>query len=127
MSRQIGALSFALLALALWSAETLARPDFDAGKREFNRSCRGCHSLQRGEVIEGPSLAGVVGRRAGSLPEYNYSEAMKTSRIIWTVDTLDTYLASPLTELGSGIDMMSHGVRDDDLRADLIEYLKHAP
>lgn len=127
MSRQISALCIALLTLSLWSAETVARPDFDAGKREFNRSCRGCHSLQRGEVIEGPSLAGVIGRRAGSLTEYNYSEAMKNSNIIWTESTLDTYLASPLTELGSGIDMMSHGVRDDDLRANLIEYLKHAP
>lgn len=115
-----------IFALAVWSGDTFARPDMDAGKREFNRSCKSCHSLSRGEVLEGPSLAGVMGRRAGSLPEYNYSDTMKASNIIWTESSLDTYLASPLTEMGSGIDMMSHGVRDADVRADLIEFLKHA-
>lgn len=126
MPKQIRVLCVALLTMILWSGQTIARPDMDAGKREFNRSCRSCHSLTRGEVLEGPSLAGVYGRRAGSLVEYNYSEAMQSSNIIWTLESLDEYIASPLTTMGSGIDMMSHGVRDDDVRADLIEFLKHA-
>jgi len=46
--------------------------------------------------------------------------------VIWTEDTLDTYLASPFMMLGSGINMTVNGVRDDKARADLIEYLKHA-
>ena len=120
------ALCVAVATLTLWTGEALARPDMDAGRREFNRSCQSCHSLKRGEVIEGPSLAGVFGRRAGSLIEYNYSETMRNSNIIWTEDALDDYLASPLTTMGTGIDMMAHGIRDDDTRADLIEFLKHA-
>lgn len=71
-------------------------------------------------------MAGVYGRRAGSLVEYNYSDAMRDSRIIWTEDSLNTYLESPLTAMGSGIDMIAHGVRDEEARADLIEFLKHA-
>ncbi len=126
MLKHFGALSIVFAVLALWAGQTLARGDMDDGRREFNRSCQGCHSLKRGEVIEGPSLAGVFGRRAGSLMEYNYSETMKNSNIIWTEDALDTYLASPLTAIGTGIDMLAHGVRDDQTREDLIEFLKHA-
>lgn len=112
--------------LVVWSGQATARGDIDDGRREFNRSCQQCHSLKRGEVIQGPSLAGVFGRRAGSLEEFNYSNAMKESKIIWTQESLNDYLASPLTAMGSGIDMMTHGVRDDDDRADLIEFLKHS-
>lgn len=104
----------------------LSRPDMDAGHFEFDRTCRSCHSLKQGEVLQGPSLAGVIGRRAGSLPEFNYSAAMRDSRLIWTEDTLDTYLASPFMMLGSGINMTVHGIRDEKQRADLIEYLRHA-
>lgn len=126
MSKQIDGLILIAVAMMFWTVQANARPDIDEGKREFNRSCRGCHSLTSGEVKEGPSLAGVFGRRAGSLPEYNYSPAMQESKVIWTQDSLDTYLASPLTTMGSGIDMMSHGIRNEEARADLIEFLKHA-
>ena len=126
MSRRIKALSIAVAVLVLSTGQTMARPDMDAGKREFSRSCQNCHSLKRGEVIEGPSLAGVFGRRAGSLAEYNYSDTMRNSKIVWTQDSLDTYLVSPMTALGSGNDMVAHGIHDDDTRADLIEFLKHA-
>jgi len=126
MPKQLAILCAAFFTMVLGAEPTMARPDIDAGKREFSRSCQSCHSLKRGEVIEGPSLAGVFGRRAGSLADFNYSETMQNSKIIWTADSLDTYLASPLTMMGSGIDMVAHGVRDEDARADLIEFLKHA-
>lgn len=126
MYRNLTSLAATFLILTLGAGDTMARGDMDAGRREFNSSCRSCHSLTRGEVIEGPSLAGVFGRRAGSLAEYNYSETMRNANIIWTEDSLDEYLASPLTSMGSGIDMMAHGVSNDEDRADLIEFLKHA-
>lgn len=113
-------------AIVLAMTPAHGRPDMDSGRFEFDRTCRSCHSLKRGEVLQGPSLAGVLGRRAGSLAEFNYSDAMQNSRIIWTEDTLDTYLASPFMMLGSGINMTVHGIRDEKLRADLIEYLRHA-
>jgi cytochrome c len=84
--------------------------------------------LLAGGVDVGLAATARVGdaRHAGSLPEFNYSDAMENSRIIWTEDTLDTYLASPFMMLGSGINMTVHGIRDDKQREDLIEYLKHA-
>lgn len=116
-----------LTAIAVLTArDAAARPDMDAGRFKFTSACASCHSLKRDEIIKGPSLAGVFGRRAGSVPGFNYSEAMKKSRVIWTEDTLDTYIASPFMMMGSGIDMMIHGIRDDRERADLIEFLKHA-
>jgi cytochrome c len=114
------------LGLGMAAGPAAARPDIDAGRFEFNKTCRSCHSLRRGEVIQGPSLAGVFGRRAGSLVDFNYTDTMRNSRIIWTEDSLDTYIASPFMMLGSGIDMTAHGIRDDRARADLIEFLKHA-
>lgn len=116
----------AIVALTYWAGEAAARPDMDAGRREFNQTCRSCHSLKHGEVLQGPSLAGVIGRRAGSLEEFNYSDSMQNSSIIWTDETLNTYLASPFMMVVSGIDMNAHGVRDDEDRTKLIEYLKHA-
>lgn len=118
--------ALAVFAGVALSGPAVARPDMDAGRFEFDRTCRSCHSLNRGEVLEGPSLAGVYGRRAGSLPEFNYSDAMRNSRLVWTEDTLDTYISSPFMMMGSGINMTVHGVREDKARADLIEYLKHA-
>jgi cytochrome c2 len=53
-------------------------------------------------------------------------KTMQNSKIIRTADTPDIYLASPLTIMGSGVDMVDHGVRDEDARADLIEFLKHS-
>lgn len=126
MVKNIRVLWMVATVFAVGAGDALARGDMDAGRREFNFSCRSCHSLTRGEVLEGPSLAGIFGRRAGSLMEYNYSETMRNANIIWTEDSLDEYLASPLTSMGSGIDMMAHGVSNDEDRADLIEFLKHA-
>lgn len=68
-----------------------ATPD---GAAVFRQRCAGCHSLTPATGV-GPSLAGVVGRRAGSRPGYVYSAALKASGLIWRDATLDAYLAAP--------------------------------
>jgi cytochrome c2 len=61
--------------------------DAVAGKQVFKK-CEACHSLEPGKNLIGPSLAGVVGRRAGSEPGYDYSQAMKESDLTWNAETI---------------------------------------
>lgn len=113
-----------LAPILLFAGSAIARPDMDAGRLAFTASCASCHSLKRGEVLQGPSLAGVYGRRAGSLAEFNYSDAMRGSGVIWLDSALDEYISSPFMAMGGGIKMMAHGIRDEATRANLIEFLK---
>lgn len=87
-------------------------------------ACRACHGLAPGDPSPlGPPLHGMFGRRAGSLPGYDYSQALKDSGIVWTEETLDAWLASP-DEYIPGNKMVFAGYRSADDRRALIEYLK---
>src|SRR5271163_2520463 len=57
--------------------------------------CKVCHSLEAGKNILGPSLHGLIGRKAGSVPGYAYSPAMKNANVTWNDDTLSRYLSDP--------------------------------
>jgi len=76
------------------SAATMVSGDAAAGRQVFKK-CEACHSLEPGKNLVGPSLAGVVGRKAGSEPGYDYSPAMKQAKYIWSPATLDPYLTDP--------------------------------
>src|SRR5262249_61356838 len=65
-----------------------------AGRQVF-RKCQACHSMEPGKNMLGPSLADLIGRKAGSEVGYNYSTAMKQANITWDTKTLDAYLADP--------------------------------
>jgi cytochrome c len=96
----------------------------DAGKgREIYGRCLACHALQYDRV--GPRHCGLLGRRAGSVPGFSYSEAMKRSKIVWNEKTLNRFLAGPLKAV-PGTTMTYAGVPDAKERADLIAYLKTA-
>jgi cytochrome c len=76
--------------------------------------------------MTGPSLAGVVGRKAGGLPNFSrYSAALKSSDVIWNDATLDAWLANPEAFI-PGNRMIFPGVEDAQARADLIGFLKQA-
>lgn len=90
---------------------------------EIYRRCQGCHSIDQNRV--GPRHRGLIGRRAGSLPDFAYSAAMKNSGIVWDERTLDRFLASP-RESVPGTKMTYAGVKSAQDRADLIAYLKQA-
>lgn len=84
------------------------------------QGCQDCHSIETNEV--GPRHKGVVGRKAGSLPDYNYSAALKDSNIVWTEANLDQWLANP-QKFVPGSKMFYHLANPQD-RADVIEFLK---
>jgi len=87
------------------------------------RKCQGCHSIDRNRV--GPMHKGLFGRHAGSLPNFDYSAAMKNSGIVWNEQTLDRFLADPRGVV-PGTKMTYAGVKNPQDRADLIAYLKEA-
>lgn len=89
-------------------------------------ACRVCHSLEPNRTVVGPSLAGLWGRRAGSLASYdNYSPALKASGVVWNERTLNAWLKSPAAFIPT-TRMTFPGIRNDKVRADLIAYLKAA-
>ena len=85
--------------------------------------CQGCHSIDRNRV--GPKHLGLFGRHAGSLPDFDYSAAMKNSGIVWNEQTLDAFLSDP-RGLVPGTKMTYAGIKNAQDRADLIAYLKEA-
>ena len=87
--------------------------------RQVFKKCAVCHSLEPGKNLVGPSLAGVVGRKAGSEPDYDYSPAMKQSGLVWDPATLDSYLADP-QKVVPGNKMPFPGLKTDQDRADVI-------
>jgi cytochrome c len=92
------------------------------GKEIYGR-CLACHALEYNRV--GPRHCGLFGRRAGSVPGFAYSPAMKNSKIVWNEKTLDRFLANPMKTV-PGTAMTYAGVPDAMDRADLIAYLKTA-
>ncbi|MGI9499911.1 MAG: c-type cytochrome [Geminicoccaceae bacterium] len=99
-------------------------PDPAHGEALF-KTCRECHAVVPGEVKIGPSLAGVVGRRPGSIPAFGYSQDMidyGTSGVVWDTETLDRFLTRPRA-LIAGTKMVFQGFRKPDDRADLIAFL----
>jgi cytochrome c len=86
-------------------------------------TCQTCHSGDAGVNKIGPSLHGVVGRPAGSVPGYAYSTANKTSGITWTPEKLFQYLEAP-QRVVPGTKMSFAGFSDPQTRADVIAYLK---
>jgi cytochrome c len=93
-----------------------------AGKAVFQSTCAICHAVQAGQNKIGPSLFGIVGRKTGSVPGYNYSPANMGANLTWDEATLDKYLESPRTVI-PGTKMPYAGQKDAGKRADLIAYL----
>ena len=98
-----------------------AAGDPSAGRQVF-RKCQACHSLEPGKAILGPSLAAIVGRKAGGEPNYSYSPAMKQSNIVWDAKTLDAYLADP-EKVVPGNKMPFPGLKTEQDRTDVIAFL----
>lgn len=88
----------------------------------FNQ-CAACHSTQPGKTIIGPSLAGVYGSKAGQVPGFQFSDAMKNSGLVWNDANLDKFLADPKS-LVPGTLMGFAGLKDADKREAVIDYLK---
>lgn len=115
------ALLFCLSASPAISAESAA----ELGARAF-RACAACHSVEANRNMTGPSLADVWNRKAGSLPSFpRYSDAMKSSGVIWNDKTLDGYLKNP-AQFMPGNHMTFPGVPDEKMRNGIIALLKQS-
>jgi cytochrome c len=108
--------------LQLTAISAAAAADAEAGKADFKK-CALCHTDEAGKNKIGPSLFGVVGRKSGSLENYNYSEAMKKFDHTWDAETLNTYLADPRAVV-PGTKMIFPGIKDEKERQDVIAYLE---
>ena len=87
--------------------------------------CKICHSLEAGKNMLGPTLHGLIGRKAGSVPGYAYSPAMKSANVTWTDDTLSKYLSDPKAFI-PGDKMAFTGIKDPSKLGDLLAYLDQA-
>ncbi|MGY8632348.1 c-type cytochrome [Bradyrhizobium sp. 14AA] len=97
----------------------------DAAQQAFNNSCRTCHSVKEGDNRLGPNLNRIVGRKAGALPNYNYSPSMKEAGFTWDQDKLTRFMVKP-DEVVSGNKMQPYGGVSAEEAAKVIAYLQAA-
>jgi cytochrome c len=117
----LSAALFAGLAIGAQAAEEI-KGDPKAGEIVFNK-CRQCHHIGKGATnFYGPVLNGLIGRPAGTVPGYNYSEANKHSGKVWDVATLTSYLKQPQHDVPATY-MTFTGLKGDQDIANVIAYI----
>lgn len=117
-------LTWLLSAPASIAQQSTAASD-QAAQTAFNNSCRTCHSVKEGDNRLGPNLNKIVGRKAGSLPNYTYSPAMKEAGFAWDKDKLTRFIVKP-DEVVSGNKMQPYGGISPDEAAKVVAYLQAA-
>jgi cytochrome c len=120
--RFAGAVLAIAAALAAGAGHAAPKGDAKKGEEIYSR-CLACHAL--GYDRTGPRHCGLFGRKAGSVPGFAYSDAMKRSKIVWNAKTLDRFIEDPMKTV-PGTAMGYAGVKDPHERADLIAYLEAA-
>lgn len=113
-------LTVGVLAAALIASTANAAGDATRGESLYEARCGGCHALDSNRV--GPMHRGVFGRKAGSVSAFNYSAAVRGSKIQWNDQTLDKWLANPEALIPG--QRMGYRVEDATDRLDIISYLK---
>ncbi|KRP43368.1 c-type cytochrome [Pseudomonas poae] len=113
-----------VLALLLSTPSAFAAGDAEAGGKLFAKTCGGCHSVGEGARGGfGPELNGIIGRPAGVTTDYQYSDAMKNSGVVWTRDKLAAYIEDPKAVV-SGTRMIFWGISDREKIENLLSYLE---
>jgi cytochrome c len=131
--RKLGFCKFGFLGLSGAALIALAGPasaagDAEAGKAAFAK-CGICHQVgPDAQIVVGPPLNGVVGRKAASYPDFAYSPGMKKlgeDGYVWTPENIDAFIADPKALLpDSPMSLAFQGIPDADERANIIAYLK---
>jgi len=126
MKTQPASSRLAWLVLALLTASSAGQADATEGADVFDGSCAECHSVSSSiKNKKGPSLYGVVGRPAGQVPGFDYSDGLKASGLTWTPDKISAYIEHPKAVIPSG-KMKFDGLSDPKERSDVIEFLTTA-
>ena len=121
MQRYLWAATF-VAAMAAMSAVASAQ-DLDNGKSVFNK-CRACHQVGEGaKNLVGPVLNGLIGRKAGTIEGFNYSESNKNSGITWDEATFRDYIKNPKAKIPN-TKMVFVGLSDEKDAEDLLAFLK---
>ena len=111
----------AAIGLLLLTALTSRASAADVAHGEaLYEGCQDCHSLDKNDV--GPKHRGVFGRKAGTIPDYDYSEGLKASGIVWDETTLDKWLSNPQALVPDA--KMFYHLADPTDRADVIAFLR---
>jgi cytochrome c len=119
MMRHVSTATAAALLLALCAGSAAAQ---EQGDQVFKRSCAVCHTTEARKNKIGPSLAGIVGRKAGSVERFSYSDANRKSGITWDAATLDKYLTDPRNFM-PGTKMVFIGLKKPEDRQAVIDWL----
>jgi cytochrome c len=123
MKVTVGVLVWAVLIV---TAEGALAQSAESGERTFNQQCKSCHTVEKGGASTlGPNLFGVIGRKAGGAPSFEFSDAMKKSGITWDEASLGDYLKDPKAKVPDG-KMVFAGIKRPAQLADVIAYLKKA-
>ena len=113
--------ALSVLAVAL-TASSAQAGDVAAGEKVFQK-CLQCHRIGLGATnFYGPVLNGLIGRKAGSVPGYKYSQALETSTIVWDYDALSRYLKEPKHAV-PGVAMTFPGLKDQADIDNVIAYV----
>jgi len=125
MMGKLAPLEFAILLTMVVAAAQAATPSGDATQgAQLYSACAACHSLVPDRNMTGPSLAGIWGRKAGSLESFErYSPALKSSDVVWDEKSLDQWLTSPPSFIPNNR-MTFAGIADPRQRADLVAFLR---
>lgn len=115
-------LLFITLLVVACSGEVRAQ-DAIAGEKVF-AVCKACHQIgENAKNVVGPTLNGLIGRKAGSVPGYSYTVANKDSGITWDESTFREYIKDPKAKI-PGTKMIYAGLKDEKRTTDLIAFLK---
>ena len=113
-----------VIATFLLAAPALADGDAAKGEKVFGK-CKACHDVASDKNKVGPTLHGVIGRKAGAVEGFKYSEAMTGSGITWDVTTLTAYLKDPKGYV-PGNKMAFTGLKKYEDVVDVIAYIQEA-
>ena len=111
-----------LIVLLLMVSFSSYGADAIRGAKVFGEECAECHSIKEGKNKKGPSIFAVLGRKSASIEDFNYSDSMKSSGIVWTADKIQAYIQAPKKVVPGG-KMKYDGLTDQKDQLDVIEYL----
>lgn len=118
------AIAFSTLSLLAILPADAAQEESDDGQIAFNNACRTCHSFKPDDNRLGPTLHGIVGRKAGSIDGFQFTSAMKSSGITWDESNLDAFIENP-DKVVHGNGMKPYGgMADASERTKIVNYLK---